>query len=161
MPKPQLPTVSMNIWWRLQPADNVHNLNPRPQLVLKRLHHRFLCTPHPHRLHPRLPHTSLPATRGQNRLTLTQKPSIRGFATAPRLLYAALMGVAVIAFVCRRTRLHVASGGRLASGESTRDGGEPGRAARGCHGSREMHPGMVCFQGEGRCSRSIGQLQAD
>lgn len=60
----------MNSWWRLQPADNVHNLNPRPQLVLKRLHHRFLCTPpsphpHPHCLHPWLLHTPLSGDNGQ------------------------------------------------------------------------------------------------
>lgn len=43
------------------------------------------------------------------------------------------------------------------------DGGEGvlGRAGLGCHGSREMHPGMVCFQGEGRCLRWIGQPEAD
>lgn len=30
---------TVSSWWRLQPADSVHNLNPRPQPVLKSLHH--------------------------------------------------------------------------------------------------------------------------
>lgn len=38
---------------------------------------------------------------------------------------------------------------------------EHGRAPLGCHGSREMHPGIVCFQGEVGCLSSIGQLKAD
>lgn len=50
--------------------------------------------------------------------------------------------------------------------EGGREGGrewriEHGRAPLGCHGSREMHPGIVCFQGEAGCLCSIGQLKAD
>lgn len=32
-------------WWRLRPADSVHNLNHRPQPVLKCLHHHSLSSP--------------------------------------------------------------------------------------------------------------------
>lgn len=45
--------------------------------------------------------------------------------------------------------------------EGREGGNEQGRAPLGCHGSREMHHGIVCFQGEAGCSCSIGQLKAD
>ena len=62
--------------------------------------------------------------------------------------------------------------GRLASDRRGREhkgrrergrgrGNKQGRAPLGCHGSREMHHGIVCFQGEAGCSCSIGQFKAD
>lgn len=46
--------------------------------------------------------------------------------------------------------------------EERREGRDKqGRAPLGCHGSRQMHHGIVCFQGEAGCLYSIGQLKAD